>query len=59
MFPIDNMETAIFYVYNFYTKAIRKRAMYLHARMLFTPAHTSSIPMGAMYLYTGPPGLGI
>ena len=26
-------------------------AMYLHARMFCTLAHTSSIPMGAMYLY--------
>ena len=25
-------------------------AMYLHARMFCTPAHTPSIPMGAMYL---------
>ena len=26
-------------------------AMYLHARTFFTLAHTSFIPMGAMYLY--------
>ena len=47
MLPVGNMETVIFYMYNFYTLP----CMYLHTRTFFTLADTTSIPMGAMYLH--------
>ena len=60
MLPMANMETVIFYVYNFYTHGcnvfmcttfIPIGAMYLHARTFFTLTDNTSIPMGAMYLH--------
>ena len=48
MLIVDNIETVIFLMYNFYTHGCN---VFIHARTFGTIAHITSIPVGAMYLH--------
>ena len=48
MLPVGNMETVIFYMYNFYTHGCD---VFAFKNAFYTIPDTTSIPMGVMYLH--------